>query len=227
MEPAPTWSAGSAVLSCSRQTIICSGPHLAIVWQQSRRVGPTADGNPQMNRHSAFADAVSALDEGGGRTSARWSTSRRSRARRRACRRSAWRCGAASTWPRGRPREHPRPIPRCPRTRACPSSGASARRATCPPCRRTSPRCSGSGGAFGRSRTSSARRHPSTVCHSPCSGARSSPPSFPGGLAKVTARGKHTAGAEPPAPGARPSCLNCSIFRAHGAHFPVITRTTS
>lgn len=33
--------------------------------------------------------------------------------------------------------------------------------------------------------------------------------------------------AAPPVPGARPSCLNCSIFRAHGAHFPVITRTTS
>ena len=64
MEPAPTWSAGSAVLSCSRQTIICSGAHLALVWRQSRRVGPTADGNAQMNRHSAFADAVSALDEG-------------------------------------------------------------------------------------------------------------------------------------------------------------------
>lgn len=28
-------------------------------------------------------------------------------------------------------------------------------------------------------------------------------------------------------PGVRPSCLNCSIFRAHGAYFPVITRTTS
>ena len=25
----------------------------------------------------------------------------------------------------------------------------------------------------------------------------------------------------------RPSCLNCSIFRAHGVHFQVITRTTS
>ena len=108
-----------------------------------------------------------------------------------------------------------------------PPSGASARRATCPPCRRTSPRCSGSRGALWRSRTSSARRHPSTVYHSLCPGARSSPPSFPGGLAKVTARGDHTAGAAPPVPGARPSCLNCSIFRAHGAYFPVITRTTS
>lgn len=91
---------------------------------------------------------------------------------------------------------------------------------------RTSPRCSGSRGAFGRSRTSSARRHPSTVYHSLCPGARSSPPSFPGGLAKVTARGNHTARAAPPVPGARPSCLNCSFFRAHGAYFPVNTRTT-
>ena len=96
-----------------------------------------------------------------------------------------------------------------------------------PPCRRTSQRCSGSRGALGRFRTSSARRHPSAVYHSLCPGARSSPPSFPGGLAKVTARGKHTARAAPPVPGARPSCLNCSIFRAHDARFPVITRTTS
>ena len=153
--------------------------------------------------------------------------SRRSRARRRACRRSAWRCGAASSGPRGRPRERPRPIPRCPRARARPSSGASARRATCPPCRRTSPRCSGSRGAFGRSRTSSARRHPSTVYHSLCPGARSSPPSSPGGLAKGTARGNHTSRSAPPFPGARPSCSNCSLFRARGAQFPVITRTTS
>lgn len=65
MEPAPTWSAGCAVLSCSRQTRICSGAHPALVWRQSRQVGPAADGNTQMNRHSAFADAVSALDEGG------------------------------------------------------------------------------------------------------------------------------------------------------------------
>lgn len=64
MEPAPTWSAGRAVLSCSRQTRICSGAHPALVWRQSRRVGPAADGNAQMSRHSAFADAVSALDEG-------------------------------------------------------------------------------------------------------------------------------------------------------------------
>lgn len=133
----------------------------------------------------------------------------------------------ASSGPRGRPRERRSPMPRCPRARACPSSGASARRATFPPCQRTSPRCSGSRGALGRFRTSSARRHPSTVYHSLCPGARSSPPSFPGGLAKVTAQGKHTARAAPPVPGARPSCLNCSIFRAHGAHFPVITRTTS
>ena len=65
MEPAPTWSDGRAVLSCSRQTRICSGAHPALVWRQSRQVGPAADGNTQMNRHSAFADAVSALDEGG------------------------------------------------------------------------------------------------------------------------------------------------------------------
>ena len=64
MDPAPTWSAGRAVLSCSRQTRICSGAHPALVWRQSRRVGPAADGNAQMNRHSAFADAVAALDEG-------------------------------------------------------------------------------------------------------------------------------------------------------------------
>lgn len=70
-------------------------------------------------------------------------------------------------------------------------------------------------------------RHPSTVYHSLCPGARSSPPSFPGGLAKVTARGNHTARAAPPVPGARPSCLNCSIIRAHGARFPVSTRATS
>lgn len=76
-------------------------------------------------------------------------------------------------------------------------------------------------------RTSSARRHPSAAYRSPCPGARSSPPSFPGGLAKVTARENHTARAAPPVPGARPSCLNCSFFRAHGARFPVITRTTS
>lgn len=64
MDPAPTWSAGRAVLSCSRQTRICSGAHPALVWRQSRRVGPAADGNAQMNRHSAFADAAAALDEG-------------------------------------------------------------------------------------------------------------------------------------------------------------------
>ena len=98
---------------------------------------------------------------------------------------------------------------------------------SCPSCWRVYSRCSGSRGAFGQSRTSSARRHPSTVYHSLCPGARSSPPSFPGGLAKVTARGNHTARAAPPVLGARPSCLNCSIFRAHGAYFPVITRTTS
>ena len=127
---------------------------------------------------------------------------------------------------RGRPSWHRSRRPRW-SSRTCPSSGASARRATCPPCRRTSPRCSGSRGALWRFRTSSARRHPSTVYHSLCPGARSSPPSFPGGLAKATARENHTARAAPPVPGARPSCLNCSIFRAHGAHFPVITRTTS
>ena len=62
MESAPTWSAGRAVLSCSRQTRICSGAHPALVWRQSRRVGPAADGIAHMNRHSAFAGAVSALD---------------------------------------------------------------------------------------------------------------------------------------------------------------------
>ena len=30
-----------------------------------------------------------------------------------------------------------------------------------------------------------------------------------------------------PVPEARPYCFICSVFRAHGAHFPVITRTTS
>ena len=58
-------------------------------------------------------------------------------------------------------------------------------------------------------------------------GARSSTLSFPGGLAKATARGNHTAGAAPPVPGARPSCSKRSIICAHGAHFSVITRTTS
>ena len=61
MESAPT-TARRAVRSYSRQTRICNGAHPALVWRQSRRVGPAADGIAHMNRYSAFAGAVSALD---------------------------------------------------------------------------------------------------------------------------------------------------------------------
>ena len=47
---------------------------------------------------------------------------------------------------------------------------------------------------------------------------------FPAGLAKVTARENHTARVVAPVYGVRPSC---SIIRAHGAQFPMNTRTTS
>ena len=51
---------------------------------------------------------------------------------------------------------------------------AGARRATCPPCRRTSRRCCDSPRASSRSRPSGRRRRPSTVYHSLCPGARPS-----------------------------------------------------
>ena len=51
------------------------------------------------------------------------------------------------------------------------------------------------------------------------------PPEQSSGLS--SSRSSITSSPNAPVPGARPSCLNCSIFRAHGAHFQVITRTTS
>lgn len=50
---------------------------------------------------------------------------------------------------------------------------------------------------------------------------------LPGRARQSNRPGKPYGGGRAPGPGARPSCLNCSIIRAHGAHFPVITRTTS
>ena len=114
------------------------------------------------------------------------------------------------------------------RARACPFAGAAVRRATYPPCRRTSPRCSGAHGTAGRSQTSSAQRPPPTVYHSLCPGARPSPPSFPGRFAKVTARETIRRGPHPGLRGAALllkllnfSCSRCSFPSDHSDHFLV------
>ena len=119
----------------------------------------------------------------------------RGRARRPACRRPAWRCGAACAGRRGRPRAPSRPTPRGPPARASPAGRGPVRRATGPPCPRTSPRCSRWRAACGPSPPSAPRRRPSTACHPWRPGAGSSPPSFPGALAKVSARASLKAGA--------------------------------
>ena len=119
----------------------------------------------------------------------------RGRARRPACRRPAWRRVAACAGRRGRPPGPRRPIPRGPPARASPAGRGPVRRATGPPCPRTSPRCSRWRAACGPSRPSARRRRPSPVCHPWRPGAGSSPPSFPGALAKVSARASLKAGA--------------------------------
>lgn len=100
--------------------------------------------------------------------------------------------------PPGSTRVRARPTPRARRGRASTSVRGSARRATCPPCRRTSPQCCSSRRASSRSLPAARLRRPSTVYHSSCLGARSSPPPFPGGLGKVSAREYNTARAAPP-----------------------------
>lgn len=47
---------------------------------------------------------------------------------------------------------------------------------------------------------------------------------LPGRARQSNRPGKPYGEGRAPGPRARPSCLNCSIFRAHGAYFPVITR---
>lgn len=118
------------------------------------------------------------------------------------------------------------------RASAWPSFGISSRRVTCPLCWRTSPRCCGSGEVPGLSGTPGARPPPSTVYHSLCPGARSSPhpsraasPKCPPG--ETVWRGPRSwfPGYGPPAQTAQFQCSRCSIAGDHADLFLVIINT--